>query len=133
MSARTSVLVIESHPLMREALCAAIANEPGFTLAAQLASTEEAVPTAVTLQPDMILIALGNPGRDDLHTLSVLRQALPAVPILALTTNEVLNQEQAALELGASRVLTKAASRSELIHTLHTLRTSTTPACPSET
>jgi len=114
-----SVLIIESHPLMREALCAAIASEPSLTVAAQLVTSAEAVPVALALHPDLILIALGNPGWDDLQTLSALRQALPGVPILALITGEVVNQAQAALDIGASLVLTKEAQRSELLQALH--------------
>ncbi|RPH61005.1 MAG: DNA-binding response regulator, partial [Chloroflexi bacterium] len=34
----TSVLVIDSHPMMRAALCAAIADEPDMTIAAVAAN-----------------------------------------------------------------------------------------------
>ncbi len=57
-----SVLIIESHPLMREALASAIAAEPGWIVAAQVAAEAEAEPIATALKPDMILMALGNPG-----------------------------------------------------------------------
>ncbi len=86
---------------------------------------------ASALKPDLILIALGNPGWDDLQTLHTLRQALPAVPILALTTNEVLNQEQAALDAGASSVVPKAVPREELIGKLQSLPRTHTPASSS--
>lgn len=123
-----AVLVVESHPLMRETLCAAIAAEPGLAVAAQLANRAEAVLAAITLQPDLILMALDNPGRNDLLALNVLRLALPTAPILALITGEVPDQEQAAAEAGASIVITKAAPRSELIRVLHTLLKTHLPA-----
>jgi DNA-binding NarL/FixJ family response regulator len=123
-----SVLIIESHPLMREALYAAIAMEPGLSVAALLTDSAQAAPVAQALQPDLILMALGNPGLDDLQALSNLRLALPAVPILALTTGEVADQEQAAADAGASVVITKAAPRAELIRVLHTLLTPQLPA-----
>jgi DNA-binding NarL/FixJ family response regulator len=125
-----SVLVIESHPMMREALRNAIAVEPGLTLAEPVFDGSEKLWMAIAAQPDTILLAykpdivllsLSNPGLDDLETLIVLRKSLPDTPTLVLTSNEVTGQEQAALEAGAQAVLTKAAPRVELIEKLREL------------
>jgi len=117
-----SVLVIENHPLMREALCAAIADEPGLKVGMQVANSAEALQMFTISLPDIILLALGNPGAEELEALKILRQTLPDTPILALTSNEVDGQEQTALEAGACTVLTKAAPRAELIRALRELR-----------
>jgi DNA-binding NarL/FixJ family response regulator len=126
----TSVLVIESHPMMREALRNAIAEEPDLTLAQPAINGPEESQMVIAIKPDiillaykpdLILLALGNPGLDDLETLSLLRKSLPDIPILALTSNEVEGQEQAALDAGACAALTKAAPRSELIGKLRDL------------
>jgi DNA-binding NarL/FixJ family response regulator len=128
-----SVLVIESHPMMREALRNAIAVEPGFMLAEpffggiqNLWMTVAAQPDTILLayKPEVILMALGNPGLDNLELLITLRKTLMNTPILALTSNEVDGQEQAALEAGANAVLTKATSRAELIEKLRELGSS---------
>jgi CheY-like chemotaxis protein len=58
---------------------------------------------------------MGNPGCDELEAMTALRISLPEMPILALTSNEVPGQEQAALKAGACAVLTKTATRTELI------------------
>jgi DNA-binding NarL/FixJ family response regulator len=125
-----SVLVIESHPMMREALRNAIAAEPGLSLAEPVFDGSEKLWMAIAAQPDtillaykpdIVLLALGNPGLDDLETLIVLRKSLPDTPTLVLTSNEVAGQEQAALEAGAQAVLTKAAPRVELIEKLREL------------
>ena len=117
------VLIIEHHPLMREALYAAISGEADLEAGMRAADGREALGLLKEILPEIILFALGNPGREDLDTLRTLRTSLPEIPILALISNEVPGQEQAALEAGASAVLTKAASRCELINTLHELRT----------
>ncbi len=115
---KISVLIIESHPLMREALCAAIVDEPGLAVVASAASSVEASSLAGTLRPDVILLALDNPGAGDMDPLAALRRAFPAASILALTANESPKQEKLALASGARGVLTKAASRDELLRTL---------------
>jgi DNA-binding NarL/FixJ family response regulator len=127
-----SILVLESHPLMREALSSAITAEPDLKIAEPAGIGGEAGQIAIAIQPDTILLAyrpdiilltLGNPGLDDLEALVELRKSLPDIPILALTSNEVEGQEQAALEAGACMALTKAAPRSDLIRKLRELRT----------
>ena len=118
----SSVLVIESHPLMRDALCAAITAEPDLKVAAQAVNGAEALRMVETLQPNVILLALRNPVMDDLEALIALRKSMPGTPIVALTSNEVPGQEQAALNSGACMALTKALPRAVLINKLRELR-----------
>jgi DNA-binding NarL/FixJ family response regulator len=117
-----SVLIIESHPLMREALCAAISDEPDLSVGMKVANGAEALQVLRVILPDIILFAMGNPGIDELEALKIVRFSLPETPILALTSNEVLGQEQVALEAGACAVQTKVATRSELITALREMR-----------
>ncbi|MEW5830356.1 MAG: response regulator transcription factor [Chloroflexota bacterium] len=126
-----SILIIERHPLMRAALIAAIAAEPDMDVAEPSNHGPDALPPAA--RPDIILLSLGNPGPDDLRALSDLRLLLPETPILALTSNEVPGQEQAALDHGAQAVITKAITRRELIHALRETAagTKTTSHLPS--
>ena len=113
-----SVLVIENHPMMRAALCAAIADEAGLVVMGEASDEIEAMRTRASHLPDVILLALGTPPQDGMDTLVAIRKAFPQVPILALTTNESREQENDALAHGARVVLTKAASRDELLLTL---------------
>jgi len=125
-----SVLVIENHPMMRSALCSAIAAEPDLKVVESNINAKESLTISIlddvlflSSKPDIVLFALGSPGRDELEALKALCKTLPCTPIMALTSNEVPGQEQAALEAGAQAVLTKAASRAELIGKLCELRT----------
>ena len=80
---KTSILVIEEHPMMRESLCAAIAAETDL----QIMESSPVAPDALEIEisprhdmlflpklPDIILLALGNPGIDELKALSTLRK-----------------------------------------------------------
>jgi DNA-binding NarL/FixJ family response regulator len=117
-----TVLIIENHPMMRAALCAAIADEPDLTIAAVVANGVDVLQIAMALHPEIILFAVGNSAQEGLEILAALHNSLPYTPILALTSNEVTGQEQAALDAGAQMVLTKAAPRAELIDSLRELR-----------
>jgi DNA-binding NarL/FixJ family response regulator len=116
---------------MREALRTAIAEEPDLNVMEPAALDANSFQLTVSSQhdvlfllhkPDIILFSLGNPGLEDLQALTDLRKRLQNTPILALTRDEVPGQEQAALECGAQAVLTKAASREELVGALRSIK-----------
>jgi two-component system nitrate/nitrite response regulator NarL len=128
-----SILIIEEHPIMREALRTAIADEADLRVLEPAPGDENAFRLTISSQhdvlflahkPDIIVFSLGNPGLKDLAALIDLRKKLADTPVLALTRDEVPGQEQAALEYGAQAVLTKAASREEILGALRTVRTS---------
>jgi DNA-binding NarL/FixJ family response regulator len=118
-SSLVSVLVIEAHPLMREALCSAIAHEAGLSIGGQAVDSVEALKMLQTLCPDLILLAIEQHGQDYQRELHLLRQARPGTPILALTDGEGL--AQAALIAGAQAAITKSAPRAKLILALQKL------------
>ncbi len=128
----TSILVIEKHPLMRESLFIAINEEPDMqVLETRLngsAPIQLALPNGYDLlflekQPDIVLIALGNPGDDDLRALEILKKRFPKAPILAFITEEVPGQDEIALAYGAQKVLTKTLARDKLIVALRSAKT----------
>jgi DNA-binding NarL/FixJ family response regulator len=129
-TAPVSVLVIESHPMLREALRHAIISESDLTLAepvltgsqpSQMVIAVQSDAILLTYKPDIILFSFEGSGSYDLETLTVLRRSLPDTPILALISGEVEGQGQAVLEAGVQAVLTKAAPRDELIEKLKEL------------
>ena len=122
-TAPATVLVIEKHPLMRAALVNAIADEPDLTIAAITAEAGETRRIMESLQPQIVLFAIGNPGKDDLEAMLELRKLFPKTSILALTTHEVPGQEQAALAHGASLALAKTALRVDLLQALRVTKT----------
>ena len=119
--AHTSVVVIESHPLMRAALCAANADEPDMTIAAISADGNDILAMADALHPDVILFALGTAKAGERDALASLREKLPHASILAMMSEESTGLEQAVLEHGARAILTKAATRSDLLGALRKL------------
>jgi DNA-binding NarL/FixJ family response regulator len=131
ISVPSTVLVIDSHPLMREALCFAIADEPHWKAGMQADNVSQALKLAAVVIPDIILLALNRSDQNDLQDLVALRKSLPATPILAITSDEIDGLERAALENGAHAVVKMSASRSELLNALNRLKLSQQPGnCP---
>lgn len=121
--APTSVVVIESHPLMRAALCAALADEPDITIAAVAANGCDILAMVDILRPDVILFAMGNAGKRDLAALKSLHEKLPGASLLALMPEESTGLEQAVFESGARAILTKSATRNDMLEALRRLIT----------
>lgn len=117
-----AVLIVEPHPLMREALFTAITDQPGLGAVTQAGNGIEALEIAPALHPDIILFSLGNPGLEDMLNMEALHETWPRASILVLTSNEVEGQEQAALKYGAQAVVTKGAPREELLKALRALQ-----------
>jgi len=119
----TTILVIEKHPLMRAAIVNALADEPDLTIGAIASNAQDTWQIVESLHPEIILFAIGNPGEEDLETMRELHERSPDAIILAMTSNEVPGQNEAALEHGADAVLAKTAQRTELLHALRVLKT----------
>ena len=114
---QTSVVIVESQPLMRAALGVALSME-GMTVLAELSDSRDTLQAASTLTPDLILFSVNHSSPIDLDRISVLRQELPQVLLVALVTGEFRGQERAALDHGAHVVLTKSTPRSELLYAI---------------
>ena len=106
---------------MREALFQAIAYESDLDVVGQLTNQVGALEMLSVTNPDVVMLALGNPGLAELDTLKNLCKAIPNIPILALTNDEAVGQDLAVLKCGAKAVLTIAAPRAEILRTLRNL------------
>lgn len=117
-----TIVIVENQPLML-ALLSKSAEIAGMTVLAELGDSKNAAKTALKLPPDLILFSISIPSQGDLVQISTLRRYLHDTRILALVTGEFHGQEQAALDYGAHKVLTKAISRWELIEALKNMST----------
>src|ERR671937_649366 len=79
----TRVLIVDDHPLTRDALAALLAQN-GFAIAGEAGDGEGAIELARTLQPDLILLDLSMPGAGGLQALPRLREAAPRCEVVVL-------------------------------------------------
>ena len=122
----STVLVIEAQPLMRDALCAAISREADMKATMQSGDVAKALQLMAVVIPDIILLAFDDqPDHDNMGNLAALRKAMPTVPILVLSSNESAEERLAVLAAGAKTLITKSASRKEIIRALRKLRAKT--------
>ena len=81
------VLTVHHEEQGRRATRAVVNAAPGFDVVGEAASAEEALELAVTLRPDLALVAVGMPGIDGFETSQRLVAALPSTTVVLLVTS----------------------------------------------
>src|SRR5437588_5440657 len=102
-----SVLIVDDHPLTREAL-SALLTQHGFAVVGQAADGEEAIGFARRLQPRLVLLDLSMPGLSGLEALPRLREAAPSCEVVVLTASGTDENLLSAIRGGAAGYLLKS-------------------------
>jgi DNA-binding NarL/FixJ family response regulator len=102
----TRVLVVDDHPLTRDAL-ASLLRSHGFEVAGLVADGAEAIEAAARLRPDLVLLDLSMPGLDGLAALPRLRETAPECEVVVLTASGTEENLLAAIRAGAAGYLLK--------------------------
>jgi len=109
------VLVADDHPIVRGGIVALLESADDVEVVGQAATGTEAVASALTLKPDLVLMDLRMPGLDGDEATSRILAADPAIKVVILTTYESDASILTAIEAGASGYLLKAAPEAELL------------------
>lgn len=98
--AKTRVLLVEDHPLVRAGFKTALAAA-GFDVAGEAADGPEGLRRAIELRPDVLVIDIGLPGIDGIELTRLVRGQLSHVRIVILTMHDSDTEVFAALAAGA--------------------------------
>ena len=101
------VLVVDDHPLTRDALASLLA-QGGFDVVGEAGDGAEAIALAARLQPELVLLDLSMPGLDGLAALPRLRAAAPGCEVVVLTASGTEANLLAAIRAGAAGYLLKS-------------------------
>jgi DNA-binding NarL/FixJ family response regulator len=112
------VLIVDDHPLTRDALAALLAQQ-GFDVVGEAEDGDTAISAAETLQPDLVLLDLTMPGVDGLTALPRIRERAPASEVVVLTASDAEENLLAAIRAGASGYLLKTEPPERIAAFLH--------------
>jgi DNA-binding NarL/FixJ family response regulator len=108
------ILVADDHAGFRSGLAALLGTQPGLALVGEAATGDEAVATALRLQPDVVLMDLNMPGLDGIAATRRIVDTSPHIAVLVLTMADNDAAVFDALRAGARGYLLKGADRAEL-------------------
>jgi DNA-binding NarL/FixJ family response regulator len=129
------VLVADDQALVRAGLCGILAATPGFVVAGEAGSGEEAVEVAGQARPDVVLMDIRMPGMDGIEATRRLTSAAATerVRVLVLTTFDLDEYVYAALRAGASGFLLKDALPGDLLAAIRVIAAGEALLAPSVT
>jgi DNA-binding NarL/FixJ family response regulator len=107
------VLIVDDLEPFRRAARAVVDATPGFEVAAEVFSGEEAVTAAVELVPDLILMDLNLPGIDGVEATRQILARSPGTLVLLLSTREQDEVGPVTAEAGAAAYIAKSSFSSE--------------------
>src|SRR5256884_4094564 len=80
------VLIADDHSVVREGLHMFLGRDPELVVVGEAADGEEAICLARQLHPDVVLMDLLMPVMDGIAAISVIRNELPEIEVIALTS-----------------------------------------------
>lgn len=116
------VLVADDHAVLREGICALLANQADITVVGQASNGAEAVEQAHALKPDVILMDISMPGMDGMEATRYIKAKTPEARILVLTQHEDEALIVPMLQAGAAGYIFKRAGGAELVDAIRAVQ-----------
>ena len=108
------VLLCDDHRIVRAGLKQILADTRDIEVAGEAADGPAALAQARTLAIDVVLLDIALPVRDGLDVLKALKDELPRLPVLMLSTYPEKQYAARCLKLGAAGYVNKGADPDEL-------------------
>ena len=115
---RIRVVVVDDHPIVRDGLRAALEGSGEFEVVGQAGDGNEAVRTAESLVPDVIVMDVLMPEKDGVEACREIMDLLPDTRVLMLTVSTDEDAVIQAVAAGATGYLQKHSGVEELLGAL---------------
>lgn len=120
---KLKILIADDHALLRDGLKALVNAEPDMEVVGEAENGRSVVEKARQLQPDIILMDISMPDLNGAQATRRIKEAFPAMKVLALTAHEDSSYLRHMLEAGASGFLLKRAAADQLNQAIRVVAT----------
>lgn len=124
------VAIIEDVREIREGLSILIGGTPGYAVTGSFATMEEAIPAIQVLPPRIALVDIGLPGMSGIDGVRILKQQVPQVLCLVLSSYDDDGRVFAAICAGACGYLLKKTPPARILDSLRELDEGGAPMTP---
>jgi len=118
---KSSILIVDDHPMMRTALRIAVENEKDLQLVGEAGTRAEAERMAAVLKPDLVLLDLYLPDGSIVDFIHFRNDRLPQTRILVITSSNNEADIIAAVQAGADSYAVKDISADQLIQAIRSV------------
>ncbi len=116
---KSSILLVDDHPMLRNGVAQLISLEDNLEVVAQGNNGEEAISEAIKYQPDLILLDLNMKGMSGIDTLIALKRAEVSAKVVIFSVSDNKTDVIQSLKFGADGYLLKDSEPEELINKIN--------------
>ncbi len=116
--ARTRIMVVDDHEVVRSGLRAILGTEPDLEVVAEAGTTHEATQKAATHNPDVVLMDVRLGEGSGIEACRAIKNERPDIQVLMLTSFGDEEAVMASIMAGASGYLLKNVGRSDLLRAI---------------
>ena len=115
MTPKIRLLIADDHTLLRNGICALLADEQDMVIVGEAEDGREAVRLAGQLKPNVVLMDIAMPLLNGLEATRQIKHEHPEINVLVLTMYDHEEYFRQMLEVGASGYIIKRAAATELV------------------
>lgn len=116
--ARKRIIIVDDHPIVREALVQQVNREPDLTVCAQAGNASHALAAVEEHKPDLVLVDINLPGRSGLELIRDIRAVMPRLPVLVLSMHDESVFAERVLRAGGRGYVSKEAGGDQLLEAI---------------
>ena len=115
---KIGVMIVDDHPIMRNALRSIISAEPDLSVVAEADSGQSAIDLLAGAKPDVVLMDGSMPRMTGMEATRRLRELQPTLRIIGLTLYGETSYRDEMAEAGASGYLLKTGAPSQIVEAI---------------
>jgi two-component system response regulator DevR len=115
------VFLVDDHEVVRRGVAEVLEDDPGITVAGEAGSVAEALARVPAVRPDVVVADMRLPDGDGAELCRGLRQRVPGLRFLVLTSYSEQEALDAAMRAGASGFLLKKVRGPALVNAVRTV------------
>src|SRR3954452_23112973 len=117
------VFLVDDHEVVRRGVAEVLEDDPGLVVAGEAGSVAEALARVPAVRPDVVVIDMRLPDGDGAELCRALRQRVPGLRCMVLTSFSEQDALEAAIRSGASGFLLKQVRGPALVSAVRTVAT----------
>ena len=118
---KTTIIVVDDHPIFRRALRDELESQPDFKVVAEAKDGQEAVRIAGEILPDVIIMDISMPKINGIEATKQIKDKCPDTAILVLTVHDEIEHIISVIQAGAAGYLTKDVFGQEVVQAVRGL------------